>query len=493
MPLDDAESLASLVPDSVAAIVAAQEALDAPASAEEERSGTRFHLTSIPAAELRIAFGLSVSRKHGFLVTRRATSALRHVLSVGVRAVPEAIPPAPAGGWATAPFTVFEPAFMVAPEREIDLGLAICDALSNNACTVKVPGKVDAATVIKAGSTLRQQLVRPEHPELGVVAFRVSARPLVDLVVVVTEKAERDGIFLFESGQPPVLYSIPEDRNPAMFYEPLHRLTVAIGEWLSDQTGRRRTGLRRLPQEWGFTSLELLAESLVAGYTRSLALLAESKASGPLTQQFDLTAVRAEIAFGLRQRAAPSVVVAQEDDLSDALVSGQVLLEVERLRTAIGVTLTLVAPGYVLAPRAKDAFVARAQRVARDIAHAFHDDSSVDYVQAITHPSRRAEIVVLLSAEDADDAFDYLVTWPVNTTDGERHFVFRCREDRDSLDDIDAIVRASDRLGTISIPNEPDLSVDDDVYEAYSRFFRAARIWRSGVAHDIQTARLQTS
>jgi hypothetical protein len=493
MPADDSGTLAALLPETVAALIAAQHELDERTGTfGEEQSGTRFHLTSIPSAELRLSFGVSISQKRGFIVSRRATGALRHQLSLTLHAVPEPIAAPPPGQWGPTAFTLFEPGFMLDPEREIDLGAAVCDALGRGACIVNVPEpqRVDPDAIRKAGATLREQLLRPEHPELGVVAFRVAERPDTNLVVIVTDKAKRDGVFIVEAGRPPVAYSIPGDRNDAMFYEPLHRLTMAVGAWLGGAASRRRAGAARLPREWGFTTLEVFADALVSGYQQCVELLAAPRLSGPLTQQFDLARVRAEVAFGIRQGGAPAITIAQETGAFDELIFGQMLIELERLPRAVGVTLTLLAPGYVLAARARDAFVTRAQRIADAIAREFEDDPSLDYALAIREPYKPAEIVAMLATDHPDDPFTYVVTWPVRTPDGERHFVFRCVEDDDSLDDIEALVRASDRVGAVSIASAPAASVDEDVYEAYNRFFRAARVWRSGVSHDAQRARL---
>ena len=493
MPTDDFEALASLLPESVGALIAAQRELDLGATPDEEASGTRFHLTSIPSADLRITFGLSVSRKHGFIVTRRTTSALRHQLTMTLQAVPEPIAP-PRGGWTPTVFSFFEPGFMLDPEREIDLGMALCDALANNQVTINVPEpeKVRAHAIQEAGAALREQLLQPDRPELGVVAFRVGDRPETSLVVIVTEKAKRDGVFLLEAGRAPIVYSIPGDRNDAMFYDPLHRFTIAVGEWLSGAAPRRRTGLTRLPREWGFTTLEVFSDALVSGYQRCVEQLSQPQSSGTLTQQFDIARVRAEVVFGIRQGGTPAITIAQDSAGSDELIFGKVQLEFERQVTAVGVALTLVAPGYVLAGRAKDAFVERVQRIAREVAREFDDDRTIDYEMAIKQPSNPGQIVVLLAIDHPDDPFTYLVTWPVRTSAGERHFVFRCVEDDDSLDDIEPLLLASDRLGGVS-DGAASLAIDDDAYEAYNRFFRAARVWRSGVAHDVQSARLEMS
>jgi len=495
MPSDEAGTLALLLPQGVSAVVAVQQELDVPATDTERDSGTRFYLTSIPSAELKLEFGLSVSEKRGFLVRRRTTSALRHRVALTMAAVPEPIDAAPRGGWAASPFTLFEPAFMVNPEREIELGERICDALRDNTCTIRVPEpeKLNAKTIRKAGEKLREQLVRAERPELGVVAFRVAAQPATDLVVIVTDKAKKDGVFLVREGEPPTVYSIPDDDNDGIFYEPLHLLTMAIGEWLAGDTRRQRMAVKHLPQEWGFTTLELFAENLVSGYQQCVSLLSQPRSSGPLTQQFDLARVQAEVAFRMRQRqgGAPMVSIVDEPDEPQDLVSGRVRLELERLSNAIGVTLTLVAPGFVLSSHARDGFVKRAQEIADKIADEFRHDHSVDYVLAIKQPYNAAQIVVLLSIENPGDPFKYLVTWPIRTAEGERHFVFQCREDKSSLDDIKAIVRASDRLAAVSLLSTLDASqIDDDVYEAYNWFFRATRLWRSGVARDIQNSLL---
>jgi hypothetical protein len=246
----------------------------------------------------------------------------------------------------------------------------------------------------------------------------------------------------------------------------------------------------RLPREWGFTTLEVFADALVAGYRRCVELLAEPRAAAQLTQQFDIARVHADVAFGIRQGGTPAITVTHDTAGSDELIFGRMGIELERLRSRLGVTLTLVAPGYVLTGNARDAFVRRAQRVADQIAREF-DDTSVDYGLAIRQPHNAKEIVVMLTTEQPDDPFTYLVTWPVRSPHGERHFVFRCVEDDDSLGEIEALVRASDRVADVSVASAAASSfVDEDVYKAYNQFFRAARVWRSGVSHEVQSARL---
>ena len=222
--------------------------------------------------------------------------------------------------------------------------------------------------------------------------------------------------------------------------------------------GRRDAAAARV----GIHHARSVLDALVSGYQRCVDLLSQPRSSGPLTQQFEMARVRAEVAFGIRQGTAPAITLTQDPARSDELIFGQALLELERQATAVGVTLTLIAPGYVLAARAKDAFVERVQRVAHDVAREFDDGRTIDYEIAIKQPSNPREIVVLLATDHPDDPFTYLVTWPVRTSDGERHFVFRCVEDGDSLDDIEPLLRASDRLGAASMADAPAaLAIDE--------------------------------
>jgi hypothetical protein len=251
--------------------------------------------------------------------------------------------------------------------------------------------------------------------------------------------------------------------------------------------------VQRLPREWGFSTLELFAANLVTGYERCAELLSERRAVGPLTQQFDVARVVAEVMFGIRQQGAPSITIADDVGAGEDLIHGRVAIELERGPSAIAATLTLLAPGFVLSARARDAFVERAQDVSEKIARAFRDDSAIDYLAAVKQPPDAGRIVVLLSVEKPGEPFKYLATWPIRDAQGRsRHFVFRCREDNASLDDFEAVMFASEDLDVVSVGHTPGLTtIDDNVYEEYNRFFRAARVWRSGVAGDVQRAALE--
>jgi hypothetical protein len=246
---------------------------------------------------------------------------------------------------------------------------------------------------------------------------------------------------------------------------------------------RRPAPGQQLPERFGLTGLAVFARTIVEGYQQCIGTLAGLQSPRAIGQAFDITDVAARVAFGLRQGDVPRVSIAQQDDEEGRLIEGRIALEFERLPTAIGVTLTLIAPGFVLAASARDAFIERAQKSARDIADQFRDHDAIDYVGAIMRPQDPRRIVVTLWTEKPGDPFRYLATWPVRVDGVERHFVFRCREDKEKLGDIKEVMRATSSMGEVTVTNTmtAGVMIPEDTYEQYNRFFRAARVWRTGV------------
>lgn len=478
---DEQEGVSALLPRTAEAAIAAQRQLDAIVSPQEIDSGTHFWLHSLPLVDVRLEFGLARFQKKGFLKPTRANKLLRHRLSFRLSAIPSLIDPPPKE-WGPTTLTIREPPFMVDAQTEIDLAMDVCDALAKNGCDLKMAAKdID---VEEAADELRGGIIRPSHPELGAVVFRVDDKSPLFLVVIVTDDAHKDGIFLVAPGARPAAYSIPGDGDSTLLFEPLHRLTMALADWLSGEGQPRLHPGQRLPEELGFTTLRLFAEAIIEGYRECINTLSprpeDDVPLSPPPPAFDLSDVTAGIAFTLRQGKTAGLTL---DDDPGALVQGRVALEFERLATSIHVTLTLIAPGFVLAATARDAFIGRAQKSADDIADQFPDRQVVDYVGAIMRPEDPRRVVVTLWTEEPGKPFEYLATWPVRLAGAERHFVFRSREDGDKLGHITRVMSASANMATVNVMHAESAGdvISEDTYEQYNRFFRAARVWRAGV------------
>jgi hypothetical protein len=300
--------------------------------------------------------------------------------------------------------------------------------------------------------------------------------------VHVTKRSANDGIFLVPEGDSPVvdIFTLAGDANEKLAFLPLDLLVGAVRRWLSGAAPRRTLTRAGLPRRWGIASLEFFARRLLEGYITCCGLLAAQDESGALPVCYELLDVKAELSFSISYAAEDTrFSIVQKPADSGELIDGRILLKVERGENSARLSLTLQAPGYILSSDRRDAFMARVRDAGNEIADAFTLDplKRAEYIQQLQKPARPKEVVVFVSAEEADEALEFLAVWPA----GDRDFAFSCRQGRRRLEDFQAVLGLDDDAARASIDTpESEAGLSESQYEHFSRFFRATRLWTAG-------------
>lgn len=480
MPDDDAQSLAALLTRTTQSVHLAQQELDAPLSPEEERSGLRYFLTSIPVADLRLRFGVTTRKDDRFLFIPRGTSTsrLRHTVAIRLvasHAAPAPVAPAPQSV-AEATFTLREPPFLLDAQEEERVIERLRQRLANpGGWRDEIPdGRIDAEDLSKALDQM-EEMDAEGAVASGRIVFRVAEAPDAFVIVYVGNDAADDMVFAVTSDEFAVrIFSLAGDREKKLRYEPLHRLTVAFARWLSGQGPAARVVDGEVPQRWGFSALGQFALQLWTGYAESVQFLAAQAVS---VSSFDIESLQAEVSFAVRYDEQ-TVDMRVDEEGEAELIEGRVRIDLSRQGNTIVPTITLVSPGYVLGQEARNAIVAEIQREHVDeLLDALDDDAVPEaaYRSWIASPPG-AGVVIMLSAKKPGAEFRFVVTWPAIHAGEERHFVFLCTQQDGRLAAFDRVMNVGDTL------NQPLVTASGDAYEQFHRVFRAMRIWRSGIA-----------
>src|SRR5262249_50108208 len=319
------------------------------------------------------------------------------------------------------PLVLSEPPFLVDEEESVRVCGLLVAALENQRWRAQMRNKVDPKKVAKAAAQIGDALNSPDdaHPERGLIVFRLREERSLWLVVNVTKAEENDGVFLVrdEESSTVDIFNMAGDDNQKMLYYPLHLLVVAVRRWLSGGQPRRTVLTGGLPSRWGISTLDSLARGLLQGYLESNKMLSQQPASDPFPVCYDMNDVRAEIAFSISHQEHDThfnFISPAAQNTENDLISGRVLIRIERHENGARLNVALMAPGFILVGDALAAFIKQAQASAEEIAFTFTPDprQAADYERWLKSPKKQEEVVIFTSAKDKDGQFRYLAIWP---------------------------------------------------------------------------------
>ena len=502
------ESISTLCLETARAIVAARKNLDeqlTTAITTDDQGQTIEPLFSIPRADLSLSFGLNVVNEKGFLIpflTSANTTHERHGHSVTFSffGVPE--PPNPPVTGDNVEIKAFQPRFFVSSKIQDDLSQQLAEALRQGAWEFAFPAHGELPEPKKLKKKINEEAdeiikaLTPENPERGMVVFSLdSVRPSY-LLIRVTDKSKKDGIFLFAPGQPtPVtIYSFDEDGIDNIRYAALHLFILTLRQWLT--SGAQPVPIAEpLSTGGGLDVLTDFAENVHQGYVETLQFLSDQphdeqvhdalpsfydidEVKGELTYSvfFDEDAQRLKFSFGPRMRPDGTAV---SDELS--VVESKAFVRVFRVDNWPQVETRLIAPEFALTDKARqivlDAMIAAADR----IANAFKDLDPAIYLEFINAPSFQAGVVILLSYKGKIPKSEFLVAWPGALQQKARDFVFLTKMDDGKITKVDPILGLAQDIELDPEGHAEGVEITGDQYGPFHNAFHAVRMWRSRV------------
>ncbi|MBW1800139.1 MAG: hypothetical protein JRJ85_05350 [Deltaproteobacteria bacterium] len=335
-------------------------------------------------------------------------------------------------------------------------------------------------------------------PERGMVCFRLSVAAEAYLIVRVTEKSSRDGIFLLWPGARPVvsIYSLEDDGIEEVRYGPLHRLVLAI---------RRRKKFRSiLPgpgrlHMLGLTKVDYFTRKLRDGYLAAMQVLSENARDVLQRQErrvfgyvypsyFDLEDVSADLkysvefdpsgkpGFNFQDRLAPDGSIPRSEH---QLIQNRVRIAALRANGSVRVEVDFLSPEFVLTGSALSRFLQCVNISAPAIASELGTEEGLKaevYEHFLRDPTLSNRVVVMLSYKGKRPTEDFLVFWPVMWDGRARDFVFTCRMRDEKIRVLEVIMRLDEAVRDVSIQAPSGLS--EKQYKPFHNFFHAVRIWR---------------
>ena len=472
---------------------------------------------SIHRVTVDLEFGLESKKRKkllGLIPAGKQNERHTHHLRFSLLAVPEAPPMPAADADERVTFSVLEPHFLLSPEQERRVYDRLIGALESADWRFAFPNGADEPHSDKArveAKKIRQSLVKPEA-DRGMVAFQIDTSPASYLVVRVTGKGSKDGVFVLTPGQSPdvTIYSFEGDGVEHVLYQPLHEIILTVRRWLAGAEPSRLDYPEGVPSETalGLRNLELFAQMLANGYAAGLRLLSRNRDDSAFPAHYDLSDVNAELAFSVQygepkqpqidfiRRMAPDGRPPSSDE-GHELVESRALINVRRAGSGLRVEATLQAPEFVLAGVARTGFLRiinsrddgdTARENAETIANAFaRGDERIariylDFLHALYYPG----VVVLLSYEGNRPKGEFLVIWPAPYSEKSGDFVFSCERKGDKIQNVAAVMSLEDTPVGVrvraAVGNEAKTDLSERQYEAFHNFFHAVRIWRSRVS-----------
>ena len=503
------EQIRTLCLQTAQAVVAAQKILDekmAAAIARDELAQTNEPLYSIPRTVLELHFGLdSVNGKHlliPFLSSRSTTHERHgHLLTFSVVGVPEP-PDFPVDG-DKVQIQGFQPPFLVSAQVEDHISRQLVKALRDKQWEFALPAQGEPPSQKRVDEEAGKivEALTPDNPERGMVVLNLDNVTPAYLVIRVTDKSKKDGIFLYETAKtPPVtIYSFDKDGIDNIRYAALHQFVLTIRQWLAG--GAKPVPIPNHltstpdPSALGLPALTKFAENVFGAYIDTLKFLSELRddepvraglpsfydvdnVSGELTYSvfYDENAKRLRFSFGPRMRPDGTPV---SDEIS--VVESKAFVRAFRSNGRPQVETRLLAPEFALTDEARRIVLSALVEAADDIAKAFDDLDRETYLEFIRSPAYQAGAVILLSYEGKVPKPNFLVAWPGTLQHKPRDFVFLCKLKEGKIENITRIMGLAQDLKLDPIGVAEGVEITRDQYEPFHNAFHAVRIWRSRV------------
>ena len=503
------EQIKAICLETAHSVVAAQKTLDqnmVAAVVAGEHAQTNEPLYSIPQANLAMRFGLDFVKGNHLLIpffgSESATQERHgHSVTFSFIAVPNAPNPPVEGD--SVQIQGFQPPFLLSPQVQDDISQQLAEALHDGAWEFALPAQGELPTqsrVDKEADKIIEALT-PDNPERGMVVFSLDAVTPSYLLIRVTDKSKKDGIFVFESDRPkPVtIYSFDKDGIDNIRYAALHQFILTLRQWLV--SGAQPVPLVENlaagpdPSSLGLVALRKFATNVRDGYVDALKFLSEQRddeqllaglpsfydleeVKGELTYSvfFDEDARRLRFSFGPRMRPDGRAV---SDPIS--VVESKAFVRVFRKNDRPQVETRLIAPEFALTDEARTIVLKALIKAGDKIADVFKDLDPETYLEFINAPAFQTGVVILLSYKGKVPKPDFLVVWPGALQNQPRDFVFSCKMEKGEIKDIHRIMGLAQDLGLDPVGGAEGVEITRDQYEPFHNAFHAVRIWRSRV------------
>ncbi|MDQ3917780.1 MAG: hypothetical protein M3348_04830 [Acidobacteriota bacterium] len=509
----------ALFADTARAAVRTQGALDYYAEQTAAAGGGRgdgfntFH--AIPRVSVRLDFGLQATSKERVLLPFWRADKRRelheHHLEFSLVATPESPPPAFKAVGDDRPPQLIQPPFLVPKAQHDSLIDGLCAAMRGGRWDFAVPPgeeKPKESKVFKEADRIRPQggNTPDEDPERGMIVLQLQAAPLSYLLVRVTKKEDKDGLFVLSPLQAPevMIYSFEGDGVDNIVYEPLHRLALAIRSWIAGAPPLRlnyeSSDAAASPTELGVMALRAIANHIAGGYIKAVEILSRQ---GPpaglaafLPSYFDVTNAKAELRysvyfneptkrmeFSFGPRLRPD---GQAADSELSVVESRAAVRVYRIDNLLRVDIELFTPEFVLSGAARALAMAGLDRSKMEVARKFNAINPESYLQFLTGDLFRAGAVFFLSYAGNVPEPKLLVVWPATFAGEARDFVFRCELQGDDpetvrLTNIERVLALEEDIEVgATTPGAPAAAppvLSKDKYTPFHNFFHAVRIW----------------
>jgi hypothetical protein len=516
------EQLEGLFPQAAKAVIVTQAKMDQYRYQAGSDSGPGIPLSfSIPRAGIELSFGLDVDSNHKVIIpfiskNKGQVQRHGHNLSFKLIAVPD-LPPAPNGsdttGQAKIPIQVLQPHFLVSPSEQDERCRQLVQAMTEKSWDLAYPEHGDKPSQEMVNKECNRILtaLTPDNPELGMVVLKLDTPGPSYLIVRVTDKSKKDGIFSLTLEPKPavIVYSFENDDVDNIRYAGLHEMARTIRHWLTGAPLVRlddplpKTGATDSPPSgMGLIALDEFTQVLARGYLSGLKLVSEqntpANAVTPLPSYYDLTDVEAELSYSVyydddAKRLRFSFGSLKAPDGKDAndettVIESRVAIRAYRQNEVPQVEVNLVAPEFSLAGAARQSVInaVKVKTVSASIAKAFNKDNPAEYLQYLESEQSQREAVILLSYKGAVPRQRFLIVWPGAYKGNSRDFVFICEMkngeiQEDSIDPILSLDQVLDPAG-IAIGVE----ITGTQYEPFHNFFHAIRTWQSRLAGKIK-------
>ena len=518
------EQLRHLFTQTAQAVVTTQEHLDEHLSTALSIGGQpnpSFPSYSIPRTEMDFQFGLEMIAEKGlFLIPIFRTGGGRlerhaHRLKFSLIAVSE-VPSAPRGDLSVTtetriPIRLIQPHFLISSEEQDALCLRVADAMDSGKWDFAFPEageKPTQAMVEKEAARIRKAL-KPDNPERGMVVFKMDTTPPSYLIVRVTDKSKKDGLFVFtpEPETEALIYSFEDDKVDNIRYRALHEFALTVRHWLAGAPPAQTpfplptpTGQGGASLGLGLIALGAFTQVMTEGYLSGLQFLSQQEtaanAAKPLPSYYSLTDVEAELSYSVyydeaEQRLKFSFGPRKKPDGEDvddetSVIESRASIRAYRSDDAPRIDVELIMPEFALSGSAREFVLDAVKESAEKIASVFNEEQPGSYLTFLRNDVSRRGVVILLSYKGKTPQQKFLLIWPGMYLGQSRDFVFFCemKNGKISADSIKVVLRLEQDLEPAGVAE--GVEINGDQYQTFHNVFHAVRIWRSRVEDEKQ-------